>query len=238
MRRFCVLLLLSACASEPAPQAAPRAEAPRPPKDPCKEAARFRRSGFDKILNLDFKGARADFSRSLELDPGNTGALQQLQVIDAMESGNDQAGASAQNNGMTSQVTHSKCQEASASPPKPQSSSSPRGVADVDGQIGMSSAGKDSDKVTPSVVHATVRRVQPEMSRCYARALQRVPSLTGDLVVRFQIDASGHVQDPATENSTLANAPLEACISKIVSSLVFPKERGAQHAVSYPISFR
>lgn len=236
------LLVLSACshaASTPTPVAAAE---PKRAKDPCREAEKLRRSGFTKLLDLDLKGARLDFNTALELDPGNTGALQQLQVIDAMESGNSQVGAAEANSRMSSQVTRTHCSEAAQTETasKPHTMKVPaRGVADVDGQIGMTSAGHDSAKITTSVVHAAVQKVRPEITICYQRALNREVSLHGNVVLKFTINDDGHIQSaPQTEDSTLGDSEMESCVEKIVAGLTFPRTKGSAHFVSYPISFR
>ena len=242
----CFLFAATACshAAAPAPVAA---TASKRTKDPCREAEKLRRAGFTKLLDLDLKGARTDFNAALELDPGNTGALQQLQVIDAMESGNSQVGAAEANNHMTSQATRSRCHETpAADAQKAPSSAAPiraraepaRGVADIDGQIGMTSAGHESAKMTTAVVHDAVMRVRPEITICYQRALNRRITLQGNVVLKFTIADVGHVQAPQSEDDTLDDREMESCVEKIVAGLTFPRTKGSAHFVSYPMSFR
>jgi len=248
MRLLPILALVSlapACAhNEPASAPVATAE-PKRVKDPCREAEKLRRSGFTKLLDLDLKGARSDFNAALKLDPGNTGALQQLAVIDAMESGSSQVGASAANNNMTSQASRSHCREGQDTPttevtPKPQTQKAKpaKGIADLDGQVGLSSAGHESPKLTTQTVKEAVRRVRPEITICYQRALNRQITLQGNVVIRFTISDDGKVQPPDAEDDTLGDSELASYVEKIVAGLSFPKTKGSTHFVSYPMSFR
>jgi hypothetical protein len=234
--RLIVCLLLAACShSAPAPQVTAR---PSRAKDPCREAEKLRRSGFTKLLDLDLKGARADFNAALALDPTNTGALQQLQVIDAMETGTGQVGASEANSHLSSRSSKPRCREGQAvAEEKPASESPARGIVDIDGQVGLSSSGQDSDKVTTAIVHDAIRRMQSEITICYQRALTRNVTLHGALVLKFTISEEGRVQSLQAEESTLGDSDMESCVAKTVAGLVFAKTKGSVHFVSYPLSF-
>lgn len=86
---------------------APSRLAPASP-EACKQAEKLRRSGFHKLLNLELDAAKADFQQVLRLDPGDIGALHQLDVIDAIEH-NRQVGTSESNTNLRSQATPSRC---------------------------------------------------------------------------------------------------------------------------------
>lgn len=74
----------------------------------CKKAEKLRRTGFHKMLNLELDAAKLDFQEVLRLDPGDIGALHQLDVIDAIETGR-QVSMAEQNSNIRSQVTRSRC---------------------------------------------------------------------------------------------------------------------------------
>src|SRR5262249_32756288 len=91
--------VLTACASQPtaAPVAAAAPPQPLSTEQKCKEAANLREAGFKALNELKLAAAKRAYMKSLELDPGNKGALVQLDVIEALAE-DRQIGASSDTN--------------------------------------------------------------------------------------------------------------------------------------------
>ncbi len=82
----------SVLAAEPLPTPAPVARSPRPARKTSQrpaatqtisnpaEAQTLTESGYRRLQQRDYEGARDDFSRALELDPNNSAAKRGLQL--------------------------------------------------------------------------------------------------------------------------------------------------------------
>lgn len=76
------------------------------------------------------------------------------------------------------------------------------------------------DKAT---VDASIAAVMPALRACYADELVRSPTLTGEVLVEFQVLAGGVVALAETERSTLLNVPVESCVDRVIVRLAFPE---------------
>jgi hypothetical protein len=85
------------------------------------------------------------------------------------------------------------------------------------------------------IVRRVVRRHLNEVRYCYESSLARRPGLAGRVVTSFTIAPTGRVLSSLLQSSTLADAPVEACIVGAVRRWEFPApEGGGVVIVSYP----
>ena len=85
------------------------------------------------------------------------------------------------------------------------------------------------------VVRRVVRQHVNEVRFCYEQALVRRPALSGRVVPRFTISASGRVLVAALQSSSLGDATAEACIVAATRRWLFPAPiGGGLVTVSYP----
>ena len=92
---------------------------------------------------------------------------------------------------------------------------------------------RTSDEISRVIrAHAAVVRA------CYARELDRDPTLAGRLTVTFTIAAAGTVERAAIDagRSTLADEAVRACVVRQVQGLRFPPSSAVAH-VTYPFIF-
>ncbi len=92
-----------------------------------------------------------------------------------------------------------------------------------------------------SLSKETIRRIVHrhinEIRFCYEQGLHKRPDLSGQVAVKFVITPSGSVQSSLVANSTVGDASVEMCISKVVSRMAFPMpENGGIVIVTYPFS--
>lgn len=88
------------------------------------------------------------------------------------------------------------------------------------------------------VIQRVIRRHINEVRACYDRALARDPSLSGRVLVRFTIDASGAVSSAEVQDSDLGDASVEACIQAAARRWRFPEPAGGGIViVTYPFVF-
>ena len=92
-----------------------------------------------------------------------------------------------------------------------------------------------------SCVEDNFRRVIAARSNafkyCYHKELQSDPKLAGEVVLSWKIDAKGRVDDVTIERTTLNNAKVEGCLTRLGKRLRFARPKAAACEVSYPFTF-
>ena len=83
-----------------------------------------------------------------------------------------------------------------------------------------------------------VKQRMGEIRGCFQRASQHDPGLSGEVVVRFQVTASGAIGSATIKRSTLGNSVVEACIREQFLKMVFPRPPGNKTIqATYPVVF-
>jgi len=120
------------------------------------------------------------------------------------------------------------------------------GLGDVD----LGGRGKGKYKIIPGrtitkgclsseVVLRVVNRVQSQAKYCYDKELSKNPNLAGKVTTTFEIRSSGSVGWVRVSRSTMGNANVEQCLSRVVKRLRFPPCKGGGKAeVTYPWIFK
>lgn len=94
-----------------------------------------------------------------------------------------------------------------------------------------------SGSLSKETIRRIVRRHLNEVRFCYEQGLQKRPDLSGQVAVRFVIGAAGQVQSFLVASSTIGDAAVEMCISKVVGRMSFPvPENNGIVIVTYPFS--
>ncbi len=87
-----------------------------------------------------------------------------------------------------------------------------------------------------NAVRAVLRGAEPQVVRCYVRALRRKPSARGTMYVGLVIDRSGH---PGSVVAAGVTGPLARCVRRTLSRLSFPPHAGPGSVrVWVPLYFR
>ena len=88
-------------------------------------------------------------------------------------------------------------------------------------------------------IQTVVRTRTPQIRDCYERAMTRHgPGYSGDLSVKFEIDASGYVWSVYVASSTLDDWDLEQCVVNEFWGMTFPAPPGGGSvSVTYPFVF-
>lgn len=90
--------------------------------------------------------------------------------------------------------------------------------------------------LTVERIGSTVRHHTSDVRACYVHALTLRPALSGQLVVRFTVEASGVVSAVRIERDTVGDRSMNECVLAAVRGWQFP--RGAEaETVSYPFQF-
>ena len=117
--------------------------------------------------------------------------------------------------------------------PAPAASSQPAVVGEA--LPGAASVRGSLDK---EIIRRVIRRHIAEPKECYERQLARNPELSGRMVVKFTIAATGDVESSTLQDSTLGDPRVESCVVEAVRAWKFPEpEGGGIVIVSYPFSF-
>ncbi|MBX2810505.1 MAG: AgmX/PglI C-terminal domain-containing protein [Myxococcales bacterium] len=88
----------------------------------------------------------------------------------------------------------------------------------------------------PASIRRVMNRKKSGIKACYENALKRNRKLSGKLVISFEIDARGRLQN-LDFGGSLNSKTVEQCIKKISRSWRFPRPRGGSVFVDYPIVF-
>ena len=87
-------------------------------------------------------------------------------------------------------------------------------------------------------VRKAMRAHQRTVRACHEKHLERVAPVTGTLLLKFIIGASGAVATAQVAQSTLANPELEACVVEAARHWTFPPPKGGGVViVKYPFRF-
>jgi outer membrane biosynthesis protein TonB len=87
-------------------------------------------------------------------------------------------------------------------------------------------------------VIAVIRKNLRKINACYERQLIKSPNLSGNLTISWVIKPSGKVSGVKQVLSSINNAALKSCVLKIFKKLRFPKPKGGQVKVKYPLLFQ
>lgn len=96
--------------------------------------------------------------------------------------------------------------------------------------------------IPPGHIRDRIRESYPKIRACYDAGLKRDPKLTGRVVVKFVIDASGKVADAKVEDvgtvkSTMPDKAVSDCVRDAIKQITFPQPQGGNVTVAYPIMF-
>lgn len=245
--RFALLsALVAACAQEKA--APPPTVEPKPiaisqtDEQKCQAAASLRDEGFKALNELRLAAAKRAYMKSLELDPGNKGALTQLDVIDALAD-DRQIGSSRANDNVYGGVNRSPCEKyASAQMPfKPaQAAVVTKPIVAQSGQVVTFAKGtvKPEELLTQTEVEHVFKRAIDKMQSCYQKAVDQNPTLRGDLTLEISVDPAGKVNDVKLGNNTLYEQAVEECVATIAGKTAFPRRKSKQDMnVIFPLTF-
>jgi TonB family protein len=109
------------------------------------------------------------------------------------------------------------------------------GLVGPDGKALPPDPAEPRGSLDKEIIRRVIRRHINEVKACYEPQLTTFPDLSGRIMVRFTIGATGDVIAAVLENSTMGNAAVESCALQAVRRWQFPKPLGgAILIVSYP----
>jgi len=90
-----------------------------------------------------------------------------------------------------------------------------------------------------SLIDKVIKRNRAQIRYCYQRELNRSPTLSGKLVVKFVISGNGSVSQAKTHSSTMAGGDaVQSCINQRFMRFQFPEPKGGGIViVKYPFIF-
>jgi TonB family protein len=92
-------------------------------------------------------------------------------------------------------------------------------------------------RMPPETVQSVVRAGAGPLAACYQTALATQPGLTGEIALKFTVDASGAPAGTRVEKSTLPGGTIDACVLAAFGALRFPPSNAGVMTVLYPIRF-
>ena len=76
------------------------------------------------------------------------------------------------------------------------------------------------------------------MRNCYERQLLSDADLAGEVVLKWTITPEGKTDGITVTDSTLGNAEVEACLTRVMKRVRFAKPEGEGCTVTYPVTLR
>lgn len=114
-----------------------------------------------------------------------------------------------------------------------------KGRAPVNINVGSGGAPGVSGGLSQGEISGVIRNHHNAIRHCYEKVLQKQPSATGKVRIKFVIGANGGVISTATEQDTIRSSELNSCIIAKIRTWRFPKPSGGQKVtVTYPWVFR
>ncbi len=101
-------------------------------------------------------------------------------------------------------------------------------------EAGMAITGR----LPPEVVKRIVRANFPRFRACYEAELKKDPKLEGTISTSFVINEKGEPEAVKAGGGTMGNATVQACVTKVFTTLSYPEPEGGKVAVTYPIEFK
>lgn len=86
-------------------------------------------------------------------------------------------------------------------------------------------------------ISRAIGRSQQRFRYCYEVGLSANPSLAGRVVVGFVVGLQGKVTSAEVVETTLRHPGVEACLSRVMRTVTFPRPSGAPVTVRYPFVF-
>lgn len=91
-------------------------------------------------------------------------------------------------------------------------------------------------RLPPEVVKRVVRRIHPQLGRCYQPLLAKDPAASSGATTTFTIATTGNVSF-ATTMGEITDKPTLLCIQKAFATLSFPQPDGGVVKVVFPLTF-
>lgn len=89
------------------------------------------------------------------------------------------------------------------------------------------------------VIQATIAKYLNQVRACYERGLRKNPGLAGQVLMDFEIAASGKLAYTKVRKTSLGNQEVENCVATVMKNWQFPKPVGGTMVkVSYPFTFK
>ncbi len=111
---------------------------------------------------------------------------------------------------------------------------SPYGLVDGDDDGAVVTGGLDMESI-----REIIYRNMGQIRYCYEQGLQRSPSLSGRVTVKFQIAGSGRVSLANIRHSSVRSMQVESCMVSKIRNWKFPKPQGGVNvAVVYPFNLQ
>lgn len=111
---------------------------------------------------------------------------------------------------------------------------SPWGLVDGDDDGAVVTGGLDMDSI-----REIIYRNMGQIRYCYEQGLQKSPSLSGRVTVKFQISGSGAVSLASIRHSSVRSSQVEGCMVSKIRGWKFPKPQGGVNvAVVYPFNLQ
>ena len=91
-----------------------------------------------------------------------------------------------------------------------------------------------------AMIERGIKKRQADYQQCYTDALGWNPGLKGRLVIRFKIEADGHVSEATPSTAPADRFPddvMAQCVADQFMQMVFPESTSGPIIITYPLVF-
>ena len=82
-----------------------------------------------------------------------------------------------------------------------------------------------------------VKRKASALRNCYERQLLADPELSGKIVMRWKVQLDGKASDVSVQSSTMKNAKVEKCMTRVIKRMRFDKPDGGICVIDFPFVY-
>lgn len=86
-------------------------------------------------------------------------------------------------------------------------------------------------------IDARFKEALPEFNRCYAETLRQKWFLSGRLSLKLRVGEDGAVRSALVSGSTVGSYEVERCVQKVAGQIRFPRPKGGEGELTYPVEF-
>ena len=93
------------------------------------------------------------------------------------------------------------------------------------------------DTLGQSDIMSVVVQNKPSIMGCVSEQKKRDPSLSGRLVMRWQIHTNGKTSNVSCQSDEFKATPLASCLAGLIKTWTFPKHRSQGEPINFPFTF-
>jgi hypothetical protein len=113
----------------------------------------------------------------------------------------------------------------------------PVGTEPDEPKLPASKVNKHVGTLSNEEVEETIKQRQPLFQRCWTQRLKENPSLKGNILLQFEINQRGKVQDVQVAQAAITDELMTRCLISVLERIPFREFEGGNVTLTFPLSF-